>query len=158
MSTPDTILFVRIMKRAIPIVSAVSALLVGGLIYVIWRPESLVMFRWFDALSLEGVVATLRAYGASHSRTFPEWVYFSLPQGLWIMSGIVLLGCVWANNSRAALAWPLGFALFGFSLEGAQYAGWLPGRFDQLDLLFLVIASCLAGSVLYFCHPRMGEV
>ena len=50
---------------------------IGGMIYLMFRSESLVMFRWCETLHIREYVDSVRI-----SCTLPNWIVYSLPDGL----------------------------------------------------------------------------
>jgi hypothetical protein len=100
------------------------------------------MFTWFDALGAKSLVMALRAYARPYSSAFPHWVYFSLPQALWFFSGIVAFNCIWGTTSTLLYdrLWILAFVGIAFGFEVGQFLGLVPGHFDILDVVLLVIA------------------
>jgi|GEM_PF-3423100 len=131
------------MKRA---VSPLAAMFIGGLIYVLWRSDNLLVSHWFAMLGAGRLVATLRAAAAPYAHSFPPWVYYSLPQALWLYSGLRAFHLIWGgSHPRALNLWSSTFAAFAFGSELGQRLGLVPGRFDWLDL-GLLIAAFLAAS------------
>jgi len=123
-------------------------LCLGGIVYLLWRPDSLLMFRWAEQLGcLDGIDAARdRASGVFRI----GWTLHSLPHGTWTFSGTSLMGLVW----RTSPSWSAGFwiALIpAFSIFGefGQFAGFVPGCFDVLDLFTAVASSILAVVFVY---------
>lgn len=130
---------------------ATLALLIGGAIYVLWRGKSLLMFTWFDALGMGRFVEALREYAGPYSQVFPHWVYFSLPQALWLFGGIVFFHCIWRNGAFLnKLLWITVFAVTAFGFELGQYLHLVPGYFDLSDMLLLIVAFLAAGMLVRF--------
>ena len=77
------------------LVNVIIPLLIGGLIYIIYRTETLIMFSWFSYLSLDQYVDYLRTFS---SYLLPDWVILSLPNGLWTYSFIVGISFIWNNK------------------------------------------------------------
>jgi hypothetical protein len=126
------------MKRA---AFPLAAVLIGGCIYILWRPDNLVMFHWFAVVGAGGLVATLRDVAASYAHFFPTWFYYSLPQALWFYSGLRAFDIIWGGRHPAALKlWASMFGALAFGSELAQGLGLVPGTFDWLDLGLLVVA------------------
>jgi len=124
------------------------ALFVGGMIYVVWRGQNLVMFAWFDTLGLSDSVARLRDYAAPYSRVLPHWFYYCLPQALWFFSGLLLLSCIWRGaGTREGVAWVAVFFIIGSAFESGQLLGLVPGYFDAGDTVLLAIAALCAAWV-----------
>ena len=128
------------MKRMI---AAITAMFLGGMLYVLLRSESLAMFNWFDAIGIKEEVQILRSMARPHLSSLPLWVCFSLPQALWYLSGLLAFECIWGTSSsprRQRQAWMLIFSILSFSLEAGQFFQVVPGHFDPLDLALLFVA------------------
>jgi hypothetical protein len=142
---------------------SITSMGLGGMTYVLWRPESLTMFSWFSALGGGDVVTEMRNWAAPVSKVLPLWVYLSLPQSLWLFSGCLAIHALW-RNSRAwqQRCWMV--VVFSLALCGefGQAAGLVPGVFDPLDLALILaafgaaqfIAAASAGKT---C-PRTGGI
>jgi hypothetical protein len=118
-----------------PRISAAAALLLGSALYVGGRPTSLRLFAWADGIGLGGAVLALREALAPMVDVLPDVVLWSVPFGLWVFAGTVLLrGTPW-------VAAPLVLAVVA---ELAQLVGLAPGVFDPVDL-FVVVASGALG-------------
>ena len=127
------------------------ALLIGGMTYVLWRSESLLMFSWFAALGAARVVKMLRGNADAYCESFPGWVIFSLPQALWLFSGIIYFHCIWRKDSAFGYRlWAGVLIAIAVGFEGGQLLNLVPGRFDVYDALSLVAACLSAWAVLRF--------
>jgi hypothetical protein len=145
--------------RIVEAVLATMALLIGGMIYVLWRSGPLLMFSWFDAIGLGKLVYALHDFAVPYSHAFPSWVYFSLPEGLWLLSGILYLHCIWRNGSTFGyVLWTSIIVAVAFGYELGQYIHLVPGCFDTLDLIFLAAASVPACVLILFRLRRERSV
>ena len=112
----------------------VLCLLVGISIYLLFRSESITLYRWMAAIGITDAIAPLR-----HSVSLwdvPPFVRFSLPDGLYCLSYILLMNAVWQRSRRplrliAASLIPL----IAITHELLQVAGLARGTFDWSDLL-----------------------
>jgi uncharacterized membrane protein len=74
----------------------------------------------------------------------PQWVYYSLPDGLWVYSFSSALLILWKGQYEKAKIW-LFIPLFsGSMIEIAQGLRIFPGTFDFLDLTFTTISLLLS--------------
>lgn len=139
--------------RAITLSSAVLSMVLGGLIYLLWRPKSLVMFSWVAALQLDGVVNDTRIWASEYVGMLPAWMCFSLPQALWLMSGCLALQLIWWKTpcSGGKRFWM--FALLALAVAGevGQALYLVEGVFDYLDLTFILLAFLLSRLFDYCC-------
>jgi hypothetical protein len=127
----------------------VAPLLLGGLVYVVFRAESLLMFRWFDAFGLGPAVAWLRVSLGGAGAALPRWFVFSFPDAAWVFSMTALLGVVWRARlgTAEARAWMSLGLLLGAGAELGQAVGLVPGTFDIVDLTLCLSAWLLAVSL-----------
>ncbi len=122
------------------ILSAILMVL-GGSIYVLWRPSSLVMFGWFSAIGLGQPVEVLRQWVAPFAVHLPSWVYYSLPQALWLLSGCVAIHAIWKDwHLVSAQTWALIVLAIASGGEIGQALHVVPGVYDPTDLVLLVAA------------------
>ena len=151
-TAPQRIFYVKLILATI-------ALLTGGMIYVLWRTETLMMFSWFDKLGIGSTVKMLRNYAAPYSHTLPHWFYYSLPQALWLFSGILFFNCIWHKGSIINyMFWTALFAELAFGWELGQFLKIVPGYFTIWDLLLLVAALLLALALIVLTRYPKKEV
>ena len=118
------------------IVLALVLLLVGGCVYLLFRPQTLVMFRLADAMGLSPAISAWRT--AVTALSLPEWCVFCLPNGLW-SAAYILLADILADGSRRRLLTAAFIPVVGVVSEALQRVGLLPGTFDWLDLVAYVL-------------------
>lgn len=124
---------------------SLGCIAIGGLIYILWRPDSLTVFGWLEAAGMLNSVSTLRQQGAGLGTMLPAWVLFSLPQALWVFGGSLALHSIWGGQRRwPRHLWMLFF--FGIAIAGeiGQAAGLVRGAFDSVDLLLIITAYLAA--------------
>ena len=122
-----------------------APLMVGGLIYLLWRAESLVMFQWVDALGGTEVLRACRAWASPVRSFIPEWVAYSIPDAMWVYACTAHFGVIWRGVSgwySRVWRW-LGWVL-AFGGELGQGLGLVPGTFDWMDLLLVSVAAACA--------------
>lgn len=117
-------------------------LLLGGLIYIIFRDKSLLMFNWFDAIGIGNEIDGLRRLFQGEG--IYGWVKYSLPDGLWAFSYMFLVDAIW-NGSKLISSYIFIYSLPFFALlsEFFQYFGLLPGVFDWVDVASYLFAIIL---------------
>ncbi len=67
----------------------VALILTGGMIYVLYRPESLLLFRATDSLGITPLIDILRSN--SSGVMLPSFMINSLPAGLWTASYLIMM-------------------------------------------------------------------
>ena len=114
----------------------------GGLIYILFREKSLIMFGWFHSLGLENHINQLRDRFSMFSEIVPGWFIYSLPDGIWIYSLTSLMFIIWSKNlNNSVYCWLLIGPFMGISAEVGQLLNFVPGTFDSIDLSFCLLAS-----------------
>lgn len=131
------------------IVGAIAAnvllpLLSGALLYVGFRAESLLGWRWAEAIGLATTGRALRD-ALSHGYTLPDWVRFTLPDALWLYALTFVVARMQRDATRAERGLWLAFAFaLGPGAELGQLAGLVPGTYDTADLIATIVAFALA--------------
>lgn len=130
-----------------------APLLAGTLIYLLWRSDSLVVFRWLDVIGLSDFVTEVRENVGISATDLPEWIRFSMPDGLWVFAATTALGAVWLEDWRVEstlwIALPLALACL---VEIGQATGHIDGTFSAID-----VAAYFAGSVLGWSAVRANR-
>ena len=117
----------------------------GGLIYILFRPRSLILFGWFDVLGLGGVIDHARATAAPLAARAPELLIFCLPNALWLYAFTRCMALPWrGSDSPARFVWLAIPALLSVGSELGQLTPWVPGTFDALDVVTSVAAVAVA--------------
>ena len=137
-------------------ISVAVPVVVGGTVYILWRSETLLMFRWFDVLGLTAGIQHLRDFSAPLGTRLPEWVLYSLPDALWVYGFTVFMGLLWAPvSTRAAFCAMLVPLTLGLGGEIGQAVGIVCGCFDPIDLMLCSCAS-LAGFLFVMQYRAKG--
>lgn len=120
-------------------------LLVGCAIYVLFRSRSIKLYGWLSACGLKDAMELWRESVASCH--LPEWVLFSLPDGLYCASYMLLMHALWyVSPRRPAYLIVVLIPLIAITHELCQLMGVLSGTFDYSDLLcYLLPLLLLAG-------------
>lgn len=113
-------------------------LLLGIMFYLLYRPESLLVFKITDALGLSHIIDNLRLY-FSVFQLHPI-IINSIPAGLWTASYLMMMYVTTKYHTRQVrlmLALPL--PIMAIALEFMQLFGWCPGTFDIYDLICYIV-------------------
>ena len=126
--------------KATKIIISQVALLVGGLIYVTFRSNHLLMFKWFECLNISPFIVDIRNnYGGFG---IYEWVEYNLPAALWLFSYMYLIDAIWGETKdtkrKMFFVWIL--PLLALMSEFMQLVDILPGTFDVFDLVGYLLA------------------
>ena len=132
------------MKKVKTLLFPFLTILLGGFIYVSFRVESLRMFSWFNSISLYKVIIATRNYTLNYDFLIPDWVKFSLPDGLWLFSFISLILITWKNEINSSnLFWLIGLPIIALLSEIGQSFSFVPGTFDWIDIAMYLIGFML---------------
>ena len=139
------------MNRIVKLLIAIISLCLGGLIYIVFRSEDLLMFRWFDNLGFHEIVSQLRFdYGQTN---IWNWVNYNMPACLWLFSYMFVMDALWNNESNMI------YQVFIYILpvvailsELLQLVNILPGTFDILDM-----ASYATSIILFITIKKLSK-
>ncbi len=108
-------------------------ILLGGMIYLSFRPTTLLLFHVLDGLGVMPLMTSWRDWVAEWQPS--EFVVYSLPGGLWAASYILLTyPLLHRQQAWLRLAIAGSVPLMGFVSELLQQGNLLPGVFDIADL------------------------
>lgn len=93
------------------------------------------MFSWFETVGLSSFVHGIRAILNPFKENIPNWIYYSLPDGLWVYSFTSSYILIWGKDIQSAKYWLLLPLVFGSVVELAQGIRIFPGTFDILDFV-----------------------
>ena len=82
------------------LLNVILPLFTGGFIYLLFRSERLIMFDWIRFLGFKESLDLLRNDFNSLKSFIPNWVLFSLPDGLWVYSFSSAIIIIWNDNNR----------------------------------------------------------
>ena len=134
-------------KNIIQFAIALVAMSTGGVLYLLWRPDNLLMFEWVEYLNLSKIVYTLRSM--VEPIHLPFVVVYSFPHALWYLSGILIFAIIWRDNKRMQYLWIAIMTAMCFGGEFGQLIGVVPGNFNLDDILYSIIAGFIALAVNY---------
>lgn len=112
-------------------------LILGIIIYISFRSKSLFYFQIFHYFDFHEEVLAIRKFAFSHRKLIPNWVIYSLPDGLWLFSfGIAILYYL-DNYTKRVILFTL-ITIVTLCFEYIQYSfgghGTLIGTYDKWDL------------------------
>ena len=123
------------------IMMAFIPLILGGIIYAIYRTENLKMFKWFKELGIYNEIKKIRDNDGVKTIKMPEWIIYSLPDALWLLSLNFTILIFWKFKiNKHSIIWIILTTIIGLYSEIGQYLKIIPGTFDNKDLISLIIA------------------
>jgi hypothetical protein len=72
---------------------------------------------------------------------------FNLPDGLWFLSGLLVIRAVWLTNLKWRAIYFGIFIFIALSLEISQLFEGIPGTFDLLDIVFVAFFACVESAI-----------
>ena len=119
---------------------SVLSMFLGGIIYLMWRPPTLLMFSWCRSIGIYGDVLQMRLSWASMKDFLPNWFVFSLPQALWCFSWLCCIHAIWINKSGIhERFWTAIILVISLLVEIMQLFPWISGVYDSVDLVLIII-------------------
>jgi len=139
--------------------NVVLPILLGGVIYLSWRKDSLYMFHWFKVLRLNDAIMLLRGTFTPVKNYLPEFVLYSLPDAAWVYALTFFMIWLWKDEAKMKLIfWGSIGVVLGIGGEFGQMFGYVHGTFDFVDLLFCSIAAVSAAIIIEILENKNGEV
>ena len=131
-------------------------MLIGGFIYILFRNQNLLMFRWFEFLGLDNIIKYYR--GVIDHNMIPFWIKYSLPDGVWVYSLTSLMLIIWYNHTgKLKYFWIFFGPFFGLFLEFGQLVNIVPGTYDNMDLTLTLSASIIPFIIFNFNLNRSSK-
>ena len=145
--------------RRVELAMALILFLIEGLIYLTFRTTELNMFRVYGHYEW---VESLRAWGDTVRGDIPRWIRFSLPDGLWLFSYLLLVDAIWNKFDRSSFIWYLLMPGVAFGSEILQFVmmesttPWNTGTYDVMDFVCYGVAVILI-LIIYFLKFRIRK-
>jgi len=126
-------------------IQAFVPVFLGTFVYLAWREDVLLLFRWVEVFGLNGLLTALRVHTMPMAAELPTWFRFSLPDGLWLLGFMLLIaGSTASRTGRERLCWLVAPLALALGSEFSQALGLLEGTFDPMDVLCYLAATALA--------------
>ena len=130
------------MRKFKNIVLSIVPLIIGGRLYLGYRSQELLMFRLPNYLGLSRIVNSWRKFCFQYP--LPEWCYYALPDGLWLLSYILLINIIWNSHTWKSIIWIYALPAIAITSELLQLLNPYFGTFDIMDIV------CYLGAVILF--------
>ena len=130
------------MRKFKNIVLSIVPLIIGGTLYLGFRSQDLLMFRWGNYLGLSNIVNLWRNFCSQYP--LPEWTFYALPDGLWLLSYMLLIHTIWGEHIRQYRMWVYTLPVIAITSELMQLVISSLGTFDMMDII------CYSGAILLF--------
>ncbi|MEE1131319.1 MAG: hypothetical protein UHX00_06845 [Caryophanon sp.] len=137
-------------KSKFYIVHVYSPIIVGALIYTLFREDGLLIFRMYEQLFFSEWLTYVRQY--TMDLYVSSYVMYTLPDALWVYAFTSFMCINWVHEQVSMwrtvfLLLPL---LLGAGSEVAQYVLPVLGTFDIADLWSMVLAYLVAYSIVKY--------
>ena len=137
--------------RGLKIFAGLIFLLIGSYLYLKFRSETLLMFKWAENLGLNYIISLIRESSSVLNSPQMKYLVFSAPFGMWVISFCCFIGVIWHKDSSvAAIIWRLFVPAIAISSELLQFLGLLQGTYDTSDLLVLIVSTIIGLTISVF--------
>jgi len=124
----------RKFKISFNLIIGILSIILGCIIYLLWRETNLLMFSWFETIGFSPIILNLRESVAISLKNYPRWIFFSLPLALWYFGGILILSHIWDKFLSEKICWVFFFSIIAFGSEFGQLLNLVPGTYDSNDI------------------------
>ncbi len=134
------------MKRAIYFVlHVVMPVAVGTAIYIGWRDQQMLVFRWIDAVGANWLVVR-------PDISLPGWVKNCLPDGCWVYAYTSWMLMIW----RRMNVWVVTGVVLAVGGELGQLVGLVVGTYDNIDMVCYLGGFLLSWVIYAKTAPVLG--
>ena len=130
--------------RIVYFAAAFLFFLAGMAIYAFFRNLNIMLFEFFPKPSF----LSMLHFPVRADNIFLSMFIFNLPDGLWFLSGLLIIRVIWLANPKWTAVYIGIFSFIALSLEISQLFEGVSGTFDPLDILFMAFFAILE-SVIY---------
>lgn len=119
----------------------------GGVIYILKRPEHLVLFDWLEMLRLKSTAMVLRD-DFSAITLWPQFIY-NLPGSLWLFSFTSMQMIIWDGKlTKASIGYISLPLIVALGSEFGQLHAQVQGTFDPRDALYYIGSFIISITIL----------
>ena len=116
----------------------------GGLLYILFRSECLMVNRWVLSNQYGSIFKIIRIQTFQKLESIPKWMIYSLPDALWLMAFGLFLQLIWINETkRIRIIWTVVPCSVAVLWELFQATHHVNGTFDLVDLIFYFLTTLL---------------
>jgi len=116
---------------------------IGFLIYLLFRDSKLLFFDWINFNVSKNIVLNI-------NNNVNNIILYNLPDGLWILSGIMFIRIIWFNKIKLCNIYIISFSFIAIILEILQLLPYIPGTFDILDIITMISFVLFEQLIFYF--------
>jgi len=141
----------RLLFKAGTVAIALTCVLMCGLMYISFRPDTLKMFHWFKVFGLLDYLEDLQRNPAR----VPGWMLYNLPDGIWLFAYSILIGCIWNFKIRDCWMFVLVMPFICIPHEFLQGLSIMHGTYDSSDV-FAYLLAIIAGFIYIYAVDALG--
>ena len=141
----------RLLFKAGTVAIALTCVLMCGLMYISFRPDTLKMFHWFKVFGLLDYLEDLQRNPAR----VPGWMLYNLPDGIWLFAYSILIGCIWNFKIRDCWMFVLVMPFICIPHEFLQGLSIMHGTYDSSDV-FAYLLAIIAGFIYIYTVDALG--
>lgn len=130
-------------------------MLIGGLIYLLYRPLNLILFDGVKLLGMLDFVLVIRSALAPFRP--PEIILYSLPDGIWMYCLTFIMLSHFKGSKHSELYAYLGLIL-AITSEFGQLLHLIEGTFDYVDIYFYFFGYIFAITVIRLKENKTTKV
>jgi len=129
---------------------------VGVSIYLLFRKDTLLVFSWLDYIGAIDTLFMIRDNIFFVRKYIPEFIIYSLPDGIWVYSGTVAFIIIWKKSTKNIFSVFWVFLPFSCAvvIEIFQLFRIVNGTFCSVDIVFYILLFCLA----LYPHVKRGTL
>jgi len=131
-----------VQRKYISILLALLPLSIGGLIYICFRNENILLFYWMKIFNIN--YSILRQVNLDDN-VITSYITYSLPNGLWILSALLLFNIF--LEKKYLIIYSIVFIFISITIEISQLYGIISGTFDILDIFTILLFSSIGFAV-----------
>lgn len=123
------------MSATSQVILGVVILTLGCAIYLLFRTKTLYIYQWCSTLGLSNTIDHARA--SVHDWNIPDFIKFSLPDGLYCAAYILFMDAIWKDDEGFIKHFVISLVpIITITCELLQYFGLVNGTFDCCDLVY----------------------
>ena len=131
----------------------IMLLVIGCLIYLLFRSKTLYIYVWCKSLGVSSPLDTLRII--VNDWPVPSFIKYSLPDGLYCTAYLLIMDAIW-HEDKSLLKYLILAVIPVITIDSEilQYFGYVRGTFDIVDIICylvppLIYVICLRPMVLF---------
>ena len=127
---------------SLALITITLSLILGAFTYFMTRSESVYLNQWMVDFGLGSVLQFFQAQ--VNNADIPHWMIYSLPDALWMLALTLFILMIWDFKlHKRSIPWIALAIIIGILFEIAQRFHMIPGRFDVIDLISIMLAALL---------------